>query len=123
MRASRRTSMTDLATSLEDLADAGVTGIALPPLRESSALRRVHTRRFVAAAVGLCLVVAATAVAGSLRSSGSHRPAVRGGSGLVADAVYEVPSEAMVPTLDVGDQVSVASKFGAIEPGEVVRLR
>ncbi len=42
---------------------------------------------------------------------------------LVANASYEVPSGGMSPTLQIGDIVSATTKFGAIERGDVVRVR
>jgi signal peptidase I len=113
--------MTDLTTNLEDLAEAGVSGIRLLPLHDPRARRHLRTRSVVAAVAGMCIVLAAVAVAVSIRPESDRLP--RAGSKLVADASYEVPSESMAPTLMVGDDVSAATSFGTIERGDVVRVR
>jgi signal peptidase I len=113
--------MRDLATRLEQIADAGVTGITLHPLHDAGGRRKVRTRRAVAVFAGVGLLVAAIAIAGSVRSDPGH-PAILGGSGLVADASYRVPSQGMSPTLEIGDVVSGATKFGSVERGDVVRM-
>jgi signal peptidase I len=116
--------MSDLKPSLESIADAGVAGIALLPPHESRAPGRSRGRSIVGATAGICIVVAAVAVAVSVRSSGP-RPATRppGPSKLVADASYEVPSAGMSPTLQIGDVVSGTTHFDDIERGDVLRIR
>lgn len=115
--------MSGLKTSLERIGDVGVEGIALLPLREPRAQRRARSRRVVAVFAGVGILVAAIGVAVSVRSPDTHQPQLRGGSELVADGSYHVPSAGMSPTLEVGDVVSGATKFDTIERGDVVRIR
>jgi signal peptidase I len=116
--------MSDLKTRLEPIAEAGVTGIALLPLHEPRARRRSRVRSIVGAIAATCIVVAAVALAVSVRSTGP-RPATRppGQSNLVANASYNVPSEGMSPTLQIGDTVSGTTHFDDIERGDVLRIR
>lgn len=118
--------MSDLEASLERVAEAGVTGIALLPVHEVRAQRRARARNTVALMAGMCiaLAVVAVAVAVSVRSPGQNRQQPFGGEPkLVANASYEVPSSGMSPTLQLGDVVSGTTNFGAIERGDVVRVR
>jgi signal peptidase I len=117
--------MSDLKTSLERVAEAGVTGIALLPVHEVRAQRRARARNAVAAMAGMCIVLVAVAlaVAVSLRSPEQHRQQPLGEPKLVANASYDVPSSGMSPTLQIGDVVSGTTNFGAIERGDVVRVR
>jgi signal peptidase I len=115
--------MNDLPTNLEHLAEAGVAGIRLLPLRDPRGRRRARTRSVVAAIAAMCIVLAAVAVAISVRSRQPHRPQLRGGSTLVANASYVVPSGSMDPTLKVGDVVSGATNFATVARGDVVRVR
>jgi hypothetical protein len=101
--------MSDLKTGLERIADSGVSGITLLPLREPGAQARVRSRRVMASLAGVCIVVAALAVAVALRSPGSHHSTLRGGSAPVPDASYGVPSAGMNPTLEIGDVVRGAT--------------
>jgi signal peptidase I len=115
--------MSDLPTNLERLAEAGVAGTRLLPLRDPRARRRARTRSVAAAVAAVCIVLAAVAVAISVRSRPPHRPQLGGGSTLVANASYVVPSGSMDPTLKVGDVVSGATNFGTVARGDVVRVR
>jgi signal peptidase I len=115
--------MSDLKTSLERIAEAGVSGVALRPLREPRAQRRARARTIVAALTGTCIVLAAVGVAVSLRSTEQRRPHPRREPKLVANASYTVRSAGMRPTLQVGDVVSATTHFGAIERGDVVLER
>jgi signal peptidase I len=113
--------MSNLKTGLERIADAGVEGIALIPLRAPEP-RRSGSRRVIAVLAAVCVVVAAVAVAAAVRSPDGRQPPTRDPSGLVPDASYHVPSESMSPTLRVDDTVSAATKFDAIKRGDVVRI-
>lgn len=114
--------MSDLKTSLERIAEAGVSGIALRALQEPRAQRRPRTRTIVAAIAGMCILVAAVGVAIAVRST-ERRPQPRGKPTLVANASYKVRAVGMSPTLQVGDVVSATTHFGAIERGDVVLER
>jgi signal peptidase I len=115
--------MSDLPTNLERLAEAGVTGVRLFPLHDPRAGRRARARNVVASIAAICIVFAAVAVAISVRTRQPQPPQLRGGSTLVANASYVVPSGSMDPTLKVGDVVSSATNFGTLERGDVVRVR
>jgi signal peptidase I len=115
--------MSDLKTGLESIAEAGVAGIALLPIHEPRARRRKRGRSLVGAMAGVCIVVAAVVVAVSVRTPERQVPRPSGESKLVANASYRVLSEGMSPTLQVGDIVSGATRFGAIERGDVLRIR
>jgi signal peptidase I len=115
--------MSSLETTLERIAEAGVAGIALRELREPRARRQARARRIGAAIAVMGIVLAAVAVAVVIRSPGHARPPTSAHGKLVADASYTVPSESMSPTLMVGDVVSAANRFGALEQGDVVRVR
>ena len=115
--------MSDLTTNLERIADSGVAGIRLLPLGDPLARRRTRTRGVVAALAGVGIVFAAVGVAAWVRSAEPHPSQPRGGSKLVANASYAVPSDSMAPTLEVGDTVSAATSFGAVERGDVVRVQ
>ncbi len=115
--------MSDLKPSLESIAHAGMAGIALLPPHEPRARRRARGRSIVGATAGICIVVAAVAIAVSVRSSGPRSPTRPSGQSLVANASYEVPSEGMSPTLQIGDVVSGTTQFDDIERGDVLRIR
>ena len=115
--------MNNLKADLERLADAGVESITLLALRDPNVRHGKRSRSWAAVVATVGVIVAAVVIAAALRSPNGQQPDVRGASDLVANAAYQVPSASMSPTLEVGDVVSGATKFDAIERGDVVRLR
>jgi signal peptidase I len=116
--------MSDLKSSLERVAEAGVAGIALRSPQEPRAQRRTRARSVVATLAGMCVVLAAVAaVSLAVRSPDQRRPQLFGQPKVVANASYPVLSAGMNPTLQIGDVVSATTQYGVIERGDVVRVR